>query len=194
MDLLPHLGLHERTHYSDYSRKNYATFDAHLGLHHVPGHSRDRRRRIRRRWRRRRIVLRGTDRQPPSSIAIVVAILRTPRRVHLLAPSLLTRCLTTRPLSHADAHVRQEPSSADRTRALLLQSPGTIPAAGHSGDRRLSRHYWVIFHEQARVISDERCSRASGDRSKGRFDEARGADCDRSRESRDRGIHAPRRS
>jgi len=71
-----HLGLHVGPDYSDYSRKDYASFHPHLVLHDIPGHSRDRRRRIRggRHPHRGRRRLGRVDRLAPSSIAVVVRI------------------------------------------------------------------------------------------------------------------------
>jgi hypothetical protein len=132
-----HLGLHERPHYSDYSRKDHASFDPHLGLHDVPGHSRGRCRRIRRRWRRLRVLLRGPDRQPPAAITIVVAILVAPRPVRLCAPRLLARFISAGPLPLTDARVSQEPSSTLGARALLPHNARTIAR----GRARLPGHF-----------------------------------------------------
>jgi hypothetical protein len=134
---LAYLVLQEQTHLSDDSRNDHATLDAHLVLHHVPGQSGGRWRRIGR-WRRRaRLLLRCRDRLAPAAITIVVAIRRPPPLVCAAMPLTLTLLALARVLSTAYAHIRQEPAAADRARALLSHSadhhrPAGTPRSGGS--------------------------------------------------------------
>jgi hypothetical protein len=129
--LPPYLGLHERPYYLDYSRKDHATFHLHLGLHHLPGHSGHRRRCVRSRRTARRVRLRGTDRQSPAPIAIVVAILCAPRSMRPLSLSLLARARSARPLSVAYTSIRQKPAATHRARSLLPHSDADHRRASH---------------------------------------------------------------
>jgi len=132
-----HLVLHEQPHYSDYSRKDYATLDAHLVLHHVPGQSGGRRPRVGgwRRGGRRRLGRRDRLAQPP--IAVVVTVRVTPPAVRATVPRALALVALARMLARAYACVRQEPAAAHRARALLSHSAaqdrrvGSPMAVGH---------------------------------------------------------------
>jgi hypothetical protein len=118
-DLLSYLVLHEQPHYSDYSRKDHATFDPHLVLHHIPGHSRHRGRRVARRRRRCRLLLRGPERHPPATIAIVVAIRGTPCSIRLRVPGSLAVDRAARSLAITDSRVRQKPTPTLRAGTFL---------------------------------------------------------------------------
>jgi hypothetical protein len=89
---------------SGYSRKDYDSFDLHLVLHEIPGHSRQRSRSIRRRHRLSR--LRARDRGLPPARSIVVGVPRVPRPIGAAMPRLLTSRLATRVLAATDTGVR----------------------------------------------------------------------------------------
>jgi hypothetical protein len=129
-NLRPYLVLRVAGEDSGYSRNDYDGFRLHLVLHHIPGHSRQRGRPIRRCDRRPR--LRARDRRLPPPRPIVVGVPGSPRLIRAAVPHLLTSRRATRVLPATDPRVRQEPTTTHRTRPLLAHDPATIAGPGAS--------------------------------------------------------------
>ncbi len=150
-DLPSYLVLHEQPYYSDYSRKDHATFDPHLVLHHIPGHSRHRCWRVARRRRLCRLLLRGPERHPPTTISIVVAIRGTPCSIRLRVPA---RWQSTAPHARWRSPTRASGRNHRRhfEQARFFLTATTTIAEHHPAQR------WVIYDEHPRVNSHKRCS------------------------------------